>query len=70
MSDSDKVAGQQKVGDALAHGVLVAAGGADQLALDHLRLEQEAVQVAEDLGVRAQGLGRRGRGGEGWETKL
>lgn len=48
----------------------MAAGGADEPALDHLRLEEEAVQVAEGLGVRAQGLGRRGRGGEGWEAEL
>lgn len=64
------MARQQEVGDALAHGVLVAAGGADELALDHLRLEQEAVQVAEGLGVLAQSLGRRRRGGEGWEAEL
>lgn len=67
---SNKMTREQKVGDALAHGVLVAAAGADELALDHLGLEQEAVQVAQRLGVCAQVLWRRRRGGESWEAEL
>jgi hypothetical protein len=64
------MAGQQEVGDALAHGVLVAAGAAHELALDHLRLEQQAVQVPERLAVGAQVLWRRGCRREGWEAEL
>lgn len=67
---SDKVARQQEVGNALAHGVLVPAGATHELALDHLRLEQQPVQVAERLGVRAQGLRRGRRSGQRWEAEL
>lgn len=67
---SDEVTGQQEVGDPLAHGVFVAAGGAHELALDHLRLEKEPVQVLERLGVCPQGLGRRWCCGQGWEAEL
>lgn len=54
------MAWQQKVGNALANGVLVAAVAADQLAFDNLRLQEEVVQVLEGLFVLLQLLcGRR-----------
>jgi len=64
------MARKQEIGYALADGVLVAAAAAHEFALDHLRLEEEAMQVLERLAVGAQLLGRRGRGRQGREAKL
>lgn len=47
----DQVAWQQKVGDSFADGVLVPAAGAHELALHHLRLHEQAVQVRQRLVV-------------------
>lgn len=50
---------QQEIRNPLAHGVLVAAAGAHELALHDLRLHQQVVQVLQRLRVRLQVLCRR-----------
>lgn len=64
------MARQQEVGDALAHGVLVAAVAAHELALHHLRLHEQVVQVLQRLLVGRELLGRRRLRRQGWEAQL
>jgi hypothetical protein len=64
------MARQQKVGNALADGVLVAAAAADELALHDLRLHEQVVQVLELLLVGLQFLCRRGLLWQGREAEL
>lgn len=55
----DQMARQQEIRDALSHVVLVPAVPADQLALHHLRLDEERVQLLEHRLIALQVL--RGR---------
>ena len=53
-----QVTGEQKVGDALLHSVLVPAVAAHQLPLRYRRLDQQVMQVLERLLIRRQFLCR------------
>lgn len=58
--ESDKMTRQEKVGNALPHGILVPAVPTNQLPLHDLRLHEQMVQVLERLLVALQLL-RSGR---------
>ena len=54
------MAGQQEVRYSLADGILVAAVSTGELALDKVRLHEQAVEVLGELLVRLEGLRRGG----------
>lgn len=56
----NEVAREQKVGYALADGVLVPAVPARELPLDEVRLHEQLVEVRRELLVRLEGLGGGG----------
>ena len=67
---SYEMAGQKKVGNALADSVLVVAVAADEFPLHQLRLEQQGVQLLEHLLVGLEVFCRWRLVGEGWEAEL
>jgi hypothetical protein len=65
-----QVTGQEEVGDALLDGVLVPTVSAHKLALRHLCLKEQVMQILERLLIRLELLGRGGLLRELRETKL